>query len=299
MRVAKQRSMEVTPTTKELTAINMDGVFNSLLPLWGKRGQNPDNITLNLQNITFVDPYAAAALCVLVRTAKEKLKIPIQIAPQKDNTVVGYLGSLGLWKQLVKYADFDNSLPSTGDSVLHNSNVLLELTPIRKKKDISNAITHLLQIISDNLEYSPKSLSKVINVVDELCTNVLDHSESYGWAAAQRYKHHTTGQRFVRIGVADGGIGIKESLKLRYKKKADKWTHLEAIIKALEKDVSRFTDRGLGLHMIKKIVKDFKGNLHIRSGDSRLFLGKTLNHFQGAWFPGVQVSIDLTENRGA
>jgi sensor histidine kinase regulating citrate/malate metabolism len=96
----------------------------------------------------------------------------------------------------------------------------------------------------------------------------------------------------LQIGVADAGIGIKESLKTRYPS-AGRWTHQEAILKALKKDFSRFPKRGLGLYMVQRIVEDFKGHLHLRSGDSRVFFGTTQRGFSVEWFPGVQANGNL------
>jgi sensor histidine kinase regulating citrate/malate metabolism len=75
----------------------------------------------------------------------------------------------------------------------------------------------------------------------------------------------------VVVGVADLGIGIRQSLATRYRQ-AERWSHIQAIVNALQKEYSRHPDRGLGLFMVSQIVGAYQGSLHLRSGDARLYL---------------------------
>lgn len=290
--------MELKPAEEKLTPISMDGLFQDFSPVWRRTPGRRKKFILNLADVKFVDPYAAVTLCLLIETIAGRLKAKPRIIPPQAETVTGYLGRLGFWNHISLIADIQGGIESANRSLLPlDSDVLLELTPIRNAKDVKDITEHLLKIISTNLEYSDKSANKIINLISELCRNILDHSSATGWATAQRYVH-ANGTRFLQIGVADAGIGIKESLKTRYPR-AGRWTHQEAILKALQKDFSRFPKRGLGLYMVHRIVEDFKGHLQLRSGDSRVFLGTTQRGFHVDWFPGVQASISLSERAGA
>ncbi len=290
--------MELKPAEEKLTPISMDGLFQDFSPVWRRTPGRRKKFILNLTDVKFVDPYAAVTICLLIEAVAERLKARPRIIPPKEDLVTGYLGRLGFWDHIGLVADVEGGIDLAKKRVFPlDSDVLLELTPIRNATDVKNITKHLLKIIAANLEYSDKSVNKIINLISELCRNILDHSNAAGWATAQRYVH-ADGTRFLQIGVADAGIGIKESLKTRYPK-AGRWTHQEAILKALQKDFSRFPKRGLGLYMVHRIVEDFKGHLHLRSGDSRVFLGTTQRGFSVDWFPGVQASISLSERAGA
>lgn len=281
--------MEIKPVESRLTAISMDGLFEQAM-----RRSNGSRPVVNLQDVDFVDPYSAASLCVLVEYLRSETDETPRILLPKNLNVRGYLRRMKVWEQLDGLADLDGS--AGGASGSSDSDILLELTRIDSKSAIEGATEHLLQIVSANLGYKRKSINAVTNTISELCFNVLDHSETTGWAVAQRY-HRANGSRFLAIGVADCGIGIKKSLGTRFR--TGGWSHFDAIINALKKEFSRFPKRGLGLHMVKKIVFDFGGNLHIRTGDCRLYLAAKPQGISGAVFPGTQVSISLSEHAGA
>lgn len=289
--------MEIKLATGKLTAVSMDEVFKAFAPVWNRRPGRRKKFILNLENVGFVDPYSAACLCVLLETISGRIKAPPKIIPPKSDAVSHYLSSLGFWRHVSSIADIIGEVDSTKKAVSLDSDVLLELTRIEKVEDINEVTRHLLKIIECNLRYSKPSKGKIINVVSELCCNITDHSDATGWVAAQKYTQ-PDGGRFIYIGVADGGRGIKDSLGSRFKA-AEQWTHQEAILKALTKDISRLPNRGLGLSTVQEIVGEFRGHLHIRSGDYRFFLGSKVGGFPGALFPGVQVSIRLSEHQGA
>ena len=113
----------------------------------------------------------------------------------------------------------------------------------------------------------------------------------------QRYTSRA-GRKFVIIGVADLGIGIRESLGKRFSQ-AREWPHYRAIANALRKDFSRYPDRGLGLYVISQIVNQYHGSLDIRSGDTSLYVRQRARWVQSCPFPGTQVGISLSEKAGA
>lgn len=270
----------------------MDGVFaTAVTAVAGAR--KGVVATLDLSDIEFFDPYAIAGLCVLIEFLVARTGRRPSVRLPRDLNVRGYIRRLRVLEHLSAIADLDD-VP--GDIGSTTSDVLLELSRIDSKKSIDKATENLLQIVSANLGYKRRSLNALTNTISELCFNVLDHSEGSGWAVAQRYTR-PGGSRFLWIGVADGGVGIRQSLSTRFD--VSQWSHFDAILNALKKNFSRFPKRGLGLHMVKRIVFDFGGSLHIRTGDSRLYLAARPQGFQGPLFPGTQVGISLSENAGA
>jgi anti-sigma regulatory factor (Ser/Thr protein kinase) len=176
------------------------------------------------------------------------------------------------------------------------SDVLLELTPIEQQADVEQVIRHMLgrvrRILESELGYGDRDVTAFCTVLAEACTNICDHSEDRGVVAAQRYTQRG-GTRYVVVGVADLGIGIRQSLATRYRS-AERWSHIQAIINALQKEYSRHPDRGLGLFMVSRIVGAYRGSLHLRSGDARLYLRHRAQRLAASPFPGTQLAISLS-----
>jgi len=176
------------------------------------------------------------------------------------------------------------------------SEVLLELTPIEQQADVEQVIRTILgrvrRILEGELGYGERDVTAFSTVLAEACTNICDHSADRGVVAAQRYTQRG-GTRYIVVGVADLGIGIRQSLATRYRQ-AERWSHIQAIVNALHKEYSRHPDRGLGLFMVSKIVGAYQGSLHIRSGDARLYLRHRARRLAASPFPGTQLAITLS-----
>jgi hypothetical protein len=175
------------------------------------------------------------------------------------------------------------------------SDVLLELTPIEHQADVEQVLRTVLgrirRILERELGYGERDVTAFCTVLSEACTNICDHSADSGVVAAQRYTPRG-GPRYVIVGVADLGIGIRQSLATRYRHAA-RWSHIQAIVNALRKEYSRHPDRGLELFMVAKIVGAYRGSLHLRSGDPRLYLHHRARRLAAGPFPGTQLSISL------
>ena len=287
--------MKISPTADNLNARTMDEVFRLASPLLYGDGPETAEAILDLGAVGFVDPYAAVSLCVLVELLAAKTGARPRLLLPRSLPVRSYLSRVGVLQCLDGIAEVDGA--DTGASPIVGSEVLLGLTKIESADAINAATRRLLQILEVNLGYEKKTINAVANTISELCANILDHSGSHGWVVAQRYRRPDGEARYLWIGVADGGIGIKKSLATRYDTAA--WSHRDAIVNALKKNFSRFPDRGLGLTMVRRIVEDFWGSLHIRSGDCRVYLGVRPTEYGGPLFPGTQVGIALSENTGA
>ncbi|MEQ1882144.1 MAG: ATP-binding protein [Burkholderiales bacterium] len=288
--------MKIVASDGSLNAISLDNLFASIASLHSVGPGTAPQVEVDLGAVQFVEPYGVVGLIILLETIARRSKTKPRVITPRSANVCGYLARLGAWSEVRNLAELDWDSIAAG-ATGEDSDVLLELTAIRSQADIDSVLAHLQDILTTNLGYSSKSLSAVLNVFSELCHNVLDHSETVGWVVAQRYYSRGARQRFVRIGVGDTGIGIKASLGKRHKTAA--WSHFDAIVNALKKDVSSLPNRGLGLHVVERIINEFDGALDIRTGDCRLYLGKQPKGIAGAWFPGTQVGIVLTERQGA
>ncbi|MFA6475396.1 MAG: hypothetical protein WCV88_04325 [Patescibacteria group bacterium] len=127
--------------------------------------------------------------------------------------------------------------------------------PLTQIKD-GAALTTFITEVTPLLHLEPKHAEPIRYIMSELIRNVLEHSLSkYGAiVSAQYYKKSNT----VRIGIADTGIGIWQSINQSYHPKTD----LEAIRLALTPGITGTTRReggteqnaGAGLFFIKSIA---------------------------------------------
>lgn len=288
--------MEIIAGLGKLNIQGFERLLSSAAPLWSTKPRQVDQVRVDLSHIHFVDPYGVVGLAVLIEAIARRTRRPPMIVLPTNPNVTGYLSRLGAWDLLGEIGEIHSSSPLASHVSGSDSDVLLELSRITSPTDVKKILGNLSTIVANNLGYSKASVTAVMNTLSELCQNIVDHSDTTGWAVAQRY-HRRNGDCFVWIAVADAGIGIKQSLGKRYG--TQNWTHFDAIVYALKKNVSRLPNRGLGLHMVKRIVDDFGGSLHVRSGDSRLSVADAADGVAGAWFPGTQVGISLSEQAGA
>ena len=234
------------------------------------------------------------SLWIIIRYLKHHFR-KVRVVLPIDEDVKSYLYRMKFPSAVSETALIENQV-NGWRKIGQPSDVLLEMTPLDKKGDLVEVTRDVLgrigELLKNNLGYKRRDVTAFSNVVSEVCNNIFDHSGDKGMVAAQRYTKND-GTKYAIIAVADLGIGIRRSLAQRYKE-ARNWSHIEAIINALKKEYSRQTNRGLGLFMVSKIVGDYKGNLHIRSGDARLYLRYQAREFSSTEFPGTQLSISLS-----
>lgn len=191
----------------------------------------------------------------------------------------------------------------------------IPLTQIKDSQSLTNFITDMVPL----LHVGPKHTEPIRYIVSELVRNVLEHSLSPHGAilSAQYYKKSNT----IRIGIADTGVGIKETINRSYNAKND----LEAIRLALMPGVTGDTRReggtelnaGAGLFFIKSIAhvnRDFfviysgkamykllkkkpstkRISLHVDSFDDRHSTEEDFPFWQGT-VVGIDISLNTTE----
>lgn len=180
----------------------------------------------------------------------------------------------------------------------------------------SESLTRFLTEMTPLLHLAPKHAEPIRYIVSELVRNVLEHSLSKDGAilSAQYHKKSNT----IRIGIADTGVGIWQTINNAYNPKND----LDAIRLALIPGVTGTTRReggtdynaGAGLFFIKSIAtvnRDFfmiysgKGmykllkrkskspRLHADPFKDRYSAHRDLPFWQGT-VVGIDISLDAT-----
>lgn len=212
-----------------------------------------------------------------------------------------------------KYYKFKNEIEE--EFTRHSSNnfsPILKITLTSKEQEIANIINSTL-FGNKNINESKKdNITKVIQyAIGEIVRNVIQHSEGIGYIASQYYPRYD----YIRIGIADSGIGILESFKKNnspYYQKED--NHLSIIKKALRNKTSSKThlplpayssgheNQGVGLTMLKEIVKKTYGHFVLLSGNAMIYQDgvneqeKELNGFYKGTICSIALSRKEIEN---
>ena len=254
-----------------------------------------DEVVIDLGALRFIDPYGLVALCLMGRYARTVVqRVCFRVPPAVP--LRRYLGRVRFDKAIEGVELEGPELLVDQDREKVDSESLLELTRIQAQADVESLLGHIglrvEAILAEELLYTAVEINQFKNVIAELCHNILDHSMNWGYVTAQRYVDPRLRKKYVVIGVGDLGIGIKKSLSQRHD--VSDWTHGAAIKNSLKQNFSRDDNRGLGLYIVNQICNRYRGSLHMRTGDTRLYIrGRNQSEHPSVHFPGTQVAIAL------
>ncbi|MEK7383906.1 MAG: ATP-binding protein [Elusimicrobiota bacterium] len=140
----------------------------------------------------------------------------------------------------------------------------IPLTQVRDSGELSSFITEMIPL----LHLEPEQAKTLGYIVSELARNVIEHAEAENGAilCAQYYKKSNS----IRIGIADTGVGIRETISRSHPASTD----LEAIRLALTPGITGTTSKeggteqnaGAGLFFIKSIATVNRDFLVVYSG---------------------------------
>lgn len=267
--------------------------FDRLLNGIKQRAPEPQReIVIDLSSARFMDPYGMVCLIMLARSLQRD-DHPLAFVLSSDSDALQFGQSMGFHDHLALYSSLRNT-GRTRSAVPMGAHGL-GLTPIQASTDVALVVGHFLELARAELGFSVGDLVDSAKMVSELSSNVKDHSQDQGLAAAHLYRDRQ-GRRYVSIGVADLGVGIRQSLSQRHAE-ARQWTHAQAVTQALEGLSSRASGGGLGLSSVRALVRRYQGRLSVRSGDAKLQLSadKQPQALHVAFFAGAQVGISFSQ----
>ena len=141
----------------------------------------------------------------------------------------------------------------------------IPLTQIKTSSDLNHFLTEMVPL----LHLEPQHVEAIQYTISELVRNVLEHAQAKDGAivCAQYFKSN-----IIRIGIADAGVGLKQSIGRSYEVPSD----IEAIKLALWPGITGTTNRpggseqnaGAGLFFIKSIAYVNSDPFMIYSGES-------------------------------
>jgi hypothetical protein len=264
-------------------------------------------ILLDARHARWASPYGLTALLCVAQSRSERISFAV---PEHPDTV-SYWSRTGFFRHAAELYDLHGSVPRSREA--HESDVLLEITPITKSDDVHGVVGRIQQKAADIL-HGQLNLETAVTgsfgmALSESCQNIVEHAGLGGWVAVQTYKYtRRLGRRVVVIAVCDAGVGFRKSLESSPgHRQKDRWDDAMALEDAVLRAVSRFrhgdAGRGQGLAGIRRFVGRWHGKLTVRSGTARIGIvpewDEDMPMTEGLpYFPGAQMQIIIPERVG-
>ena len=264
-------------------------------------------ILLDARHARWASPYGLTALLCAAQSRAERSGFAV---PENPDTVSSW-SRTGFFRHAAELYDLHGSVPRSREA--HESDVLLEITPITKSDDVHGVVGRIQQKAADIL-HGQLNLETAVTgsfgmALSESCQNIVEHAGLGGWVAVQTYKYtRRLGRRVVVIAVCDAGVGFRKSLESSPShRQKDRWDDAMALEDAVLRAVSRFrhgdAGRGQGLAGIRRFVGRWHGKLTVRSGTARIGIipewDEDVPMTEGLpHFPGAQMQIIIPERVG-
>ncbi|MBL0889204.1 MAG: ATP-binding protein [Gemmatimonadaceae bacterium] len=289
----------VPPSLDEQT---FEQVFEQLAPV-----PDGEKLLIDARHARWSSPYGLAALLCVAQSRHERADFAV---PENPDTL-SYWSRTGFFRHAAELYDLHGHVPREREA--HESDVLLELTPITRTDDVHGVVGRIQQKAADIL-HGQLNLDTAVTgafgmTLSESCQNIVEHAGLGGWVAVQTYRYtKRLGRRVVVIAVCDAGVGFRKSLESSPSHRhSDRWDDAMALEDAVLRAVSRFRHgdkgRGQGLAGIRRFVGRWEGKLTVRSGTARLAITPDWDEDVPMteslpYFPGAQMQIVIPERLG-
>lgn len=256
-------------------------------------------ISLDLRQVQFVEPAGLCGLAALLeRLTARSEEVSLSL---RGRNVAAYLERMDFFSMFDGRIQTNVDVSSLEERERHDPGTLQELINFNNEAEIPAIIQRISKIL-ENQEYLLKERVAICSTLSEICANAAEHgASSFGaYAAVQAYHHIVSGSRRrgeeVLVAIADGGVGVRETLSRNPAYAEHTETDNDAIRHALEMGVSTTGEvgRGGGLTLVAQIAARNVGSLSIRSGSGRITVyEKRKNSRNVPNFPGTFVRVSL------
>lgn len=256
-------------------------------------GQLPaaDAYVFDMKTVTWVAPPGLIGLLLASRYLAKQSGKPVLLVNLADK-LHSYLQRM----DVLDHPEWLRTADEPREEWLRNPQTLnlLEFTLINSVREVEAVAVRARGVYGQLLSRS--DLDSLIQVLSELCTNIIDHSgDANGGILIQAYKHPTESKRRIFLSVGDLGCGIRGSLARLHSDIGP--SPLDYIQAALQGRSARTTGRGgFGLRMATRIVQRSGGFLWVRSETASVHANATggLRAREDlAHVPGTQVTVLL------
>lgn len=264
-------------------------------------------ILVDARHARWASPFGLTALLCVAQSRAERMSFAV---PDAADTA-SYWSRAGFFRHAAELYDLHGTVPRQRDA--HESDVLLEITPVVKTDDVHGVVGRIQQKAADIL-HGQLGLDTAITgafgmTLSESAGNIVEHAGQGGWVAVQTYRYtKRLGRRVVVIAVCDAGMGFRQSLESSPShRRSDRWDDAMALEDAVLRSISRFRHgdkgRGQGLAGIRRFIGRWNGKLTVRSGTARIAITPEWDEDVPMteslpFFPGAQMQITIPERIG-
>ena len=261
-------------------------------------------VLIDARHARWASPFGLTALLCIAQARSERVAFAV---PENPDTL-SYWSRAGFFRYASELFELHGNVPRAREA--HESDVLLELTPIVRSDDVHGVVGRIQQKAADIL-HGQLNLDTAVTgafgmTLSEACQNIVEHAGQGGWVAVQTYKYaRRLGKRVVVIAVCDAGVGFRRSLESSPgHRKSDRWDDGMALEDAVLRAASRFrhgdAGRGQGLAGIRRFIGRWSGKLTVRSGTARIAITPEWDDDEPMreslpFFPGAQMQITIPE----
>jgi anti-sigma regulatory factor (Ser/Thr protein kinase) len=283
----------VLPNSAHLA--NVGGFIRKLDPA------NPDCLTVEIHpRWVSVHPFTLALTACMGAVCRAKGG-SVAVPEIPSHRSVAYLIRMGLFQLL-------GVDPGRTITEHEASGRFIPITQIKTSQELKTAITDLIPL----LHAPPRVADPIRYVVSEMARNVLEHSRSElgAFVCAQYYKSSNR----IAIGIADAGIGIRQSITRSHVAGTDAAAIRLALQPGITGTTRRFggteTNAGAGLFFTTSIASLSRNLFVVYSGNRAFKLLRSPQSSQGVLFadpemdthrwvqapswPGTAIGIDIT-----
>jgi hypothetical protein len=263
-------------------------------------------VVLDLRSVEFVEPAGLCGLAALLELLTPRASIVgVRLA---GYNVPAYLERMNFFRIFGHRIETNADVAALEERRRGNPGTLQELVNFHSEEEIPGIISRVSEIL-ENKEYRLRERVAICATLSEICANAVEHGRSsFGaYAAVQAYQHIVSGGRErskgeeVLIAIADGGVGVRETLSRNPEYAEHTKTDNDALRHALTMGVSGTGEvgRGGGLAVVGQISARAGGSLSLRSGAGRVtFYDERSNSRNVPPFPGTFVRVSLPRKAG-
>jgi hypothetical protein len=284
---------------------------DDVLQQWEKVRDGEGPLLLDLTRVQFIDPFGMVGLVLFINHLPDEAR-PVRLrmsgfdwergeqSASGGANAASYLTRMNFWDAVFERIDAPPGKIPLRPKGLVDKNVLLDVTIFRTHDAIS-AMLHQTGEILQNLGYSVTARGHVLEVLSELCSNVLLHANTlFGGVAAMQTYRNRAGVRYVVMSIGDAGIGVRKSLANNATLASRLESDAQALGVAVQAGSSRFGmgGHGGGLPRVLEIARRYGGRVAFRSGAGALAYNGGSDErrtFDAAFLKGTQLRISLPE----
>ncbi|MDQ3795498.1 MAG: hypothetical protein M3316_07495, partial [Actinomycetota bacterium] len=217
-----------------LTMGSLDPAFSAATHVDG------EPVVLDLRTVEFVEPAGLCGLAALLEYLIPRCEEVNLALAGRD--VPAYLERMNFFRLFGGRVRTNVDVASLEERRRHNPGTLQELVNFHTEQQIPGIIERISEIL-ENQGYRLKERVAICSVLSEVCANAAEHgASSFGaYAAVQAYHHIVSGARRrgeeVLLAIADGGVGVRQTLSRNPKYDEHTTTDNDALRLALEMGV--------------------------------------------------------------